>query len=952
MSKKHPAHRAAPLMSKKYPAHSSSRKPFTAATVVLVTLIAGVLVFPGEQKALAATLDAEVCTTGNNPTFNGGSGTLAEPFLISSAGNLETLARCVAASRGSSSDLAYPVNTSSVYYRQTTNIDGDDNKPIGVSITFKANYDGAGFAVHSFSQSSNQLQQGLFAQGQSCTVKNLTVSATISSTSNSADSAIGIVMGRSSGCTIDNVTAYGVVNVYSVGRAGGVVGYASGSSTLTNIRSHADVVLNRSSNAAMGGIVGDARDSTIADVEFSPKTNPFDASLSTGKMHISSGDTAPNRGGVVGYMSGTTLARAHVSVPITGTWGGTLGTYLGGLVGEARLSAGGVGSISDSSFTGSITIDNASNGVLVGGLVGRLGLPLSNSFSNGNLLIKYIGGGTGASMGGAVGTTLSGSSIHRVSSTGTFTVETDSGSWSQFYGGLVGTLASTPISQSYARVTVVRVTVGVNTQTLLGGLVGTSSGTSPISDSFAFGSVSATHSKVGGLAGSSGPITRAYSFVNVGASGQPITIGSNPSTAVADSSGVYWNAEQSGTSGTTAAGRISGSSLTLEQFSDAESVATNFPNWDFSESGVWTMGSCAPYLTWMGSSPAGLCPAVVAEAPVLTGVTAGDGQLSVAFTQGSDGGSTISNYKYSVDGTNYTALDPIDASSPVVITGLTNGTEYSVTLKAVNGQGDSLASNAMTGTPVAPAAEPDPTPAPTQNPPSSDPAPAPASEETTPPAEPTPTPTPATTPNASPAPTPTTRPAAAPTIELAPPVVSTPVAPTPPPASPAAPPAANPAPIAEAPARPGALVVGTEEILNGAIFVGTDTQELVMPAFVLMDIANRLAPDGARVEDGALVIATGQMFTSVLLVQLGEVRLAATDMGSTIQFTLNIPGFESTSMSVVLEKQTLTLAFQSVLMVTGGIVAAIFAWWFFALLRRGKNRNNPKSLRRVLSASA
>ena len=951
MSKKHPAHRAAPLMSKKYPAHSSSRKPFTAATVVLVTLIAGVLVFPGEQKALAATLDAEVCTTDNNPTFNGGSGTLAEPFLISSAGNLETLARCVAASRGSSSDLAYPVNTSSVYYRQTTNIDGDDNKPIGVSITFKANYDGAGFAVHSFSQSSNQLQQGLFAQGQSCTVKNLTVSGTISSTSNSADSAIGIVMGRSSGCTIDNVTAYGVVNVYSVGRAGGVVGYASGSSTLTNIRSHADVVLNRSSNAAMGGIVGDARDITIADVEFSPKTNPFDASLSTGKMHISSGGTAANRGGVVGYMSGTTLARAHVSVPITGTWGGTLGTYLGGLVGEARLSAGGVGSISDSSFRGSITIDNASNGVLVGGLVGLLGLPLSNSFSNGNLLIKYIGGGTGASMGGAVGTTLSGSSIHRVSSTGTFTVETDSGSWSQFYGGLVGTLASTPISQSYARVTVVRVTVGVNTNTRLGGLVGTSSGTSPISDSFAFGSVSGTHSKVGGLAYTSGPITRAYSFVNVGASGQPITIGSNPSTAVADSSGVYWNAEQSGTSGTTAAGRISGSSLTLERFSDAENVSTNFPNWDFSDSGVWTMGSCAPYLTWMGSSPAGLCPAVVAEAPVLTGVTAGDGQLSVAFTQGSDGGSTISNYKYSVDGTNYTALDPIDASSPVVITGLTNGTEYSVTLKAVNGQGDSLASNAMTGTPVAPAAEPDPTPAPTQNPPSSDPAPAPASEETTPPAEPTPTPTPATTPNASPAPTPTTRPAAAPTIELASPVVSTPVAP-PPPASPAAPPAANPAPIAEAPARPGALVVGTEEILNGAIFVGTDTQELVMPAFVLMDIANRMAPDGARVEDGALVIATGQMFTSVLLVQLGEVRLAATDMGSTIQFTLNIPGFESTSMSVVLEKQTLTLAFQSVLMVTGGIVAAIFAWWFFALLRRGKNRHNPKSLRRVLSASA
>jgi hypothetical protein len=337
-----------------------------------------------------------------------------------------------------------------------------------------------------------------------------------------------------------------------------------------------------------------------------------------------------------------------------------------------------------------------------------------------------------------------------------------------------------------------------------------------------------------------------------------------------------------------------------------------------------------------------VAPTTVPDAPTLTNVTAGDGQLSVAFTQGSDGGSSISNYKYSVDGTNYTALDPIDASSPVVITGLTNGTDYSVTLKAVNGQGDSLASNSMTGTPVAPAAEPDPTPPPAQNPPSSDPAPAPASEETTPPADPTPTPTPAATPAASPAPTPTTRPAAAPTIELAPPVVSTPVAPTPPPASPAAPPAASPAPIAEVPARPGALVVATEELLAGTIVIGTDTEELIMPAFVLMDIANRMVPNGARVEDGSLVIASGQMFTSVLLIQLGDVRLAATDMGSTIEFTLNIPGFESTSMSVVVEKQTLTLAFQSVLVVTGSIVAAILAWWFFAFTRRKKGKNSSR----------
>ncbi|NDB05302.1 MAG: fibronectin type III domain-containing protein, partial [Acidimicrobiia bacterium] len=71
---------------------------------------------------------------------------------------------------------------------------------------------------------------------------------------------------------------------------------------------------------------------------------------------------------------------------------------------------------------------------------------------------------------------------------------------------------------------------------------------------------------------------------------------------------------------------------------------------------------------------------------------------------GTDGGSAITNYKYSTDGTTYTALSPASTSSPFTISGLTNGTTYSITIKAVNAVGDSAASNAMTGTPTAPAA--------------------------------------------------------------------------------------------------------------------------------------------------------------------------------------------------------------------------------------------------------
>jgi len=89
-------------------------------------------------------------------------------------------------------------------------------------------------------------------------------------------------------------------------------------------------------------------------------------------------------------------------------------------------------------------------------------------------------------------------------------------------------------------------------------------------------------------------------------------------------------------------------------------------------------------------------------APTISSVTPANGSLTVAFTPGTDGGSAITNYKYSVDGTNYVALNPATTTSPFTISDLTNGTTYSVTIKAVNAIGDSPASNAVTGSPTAP----------------------------------------------------------------------------------------------------------------------------------------------------------------------------------------------------------------------------------------------------------
>jgi len=88
-------------------------------------------------------------------------------------------------------------------------------------------------------------------------------------------------------------------------------------------------------------------------------------------------------------------------------------------------------------------------------------------------------------------------------------------------------------------------------------------------------------------------------------------------------------------------------------------------------------------------------------APTSLVATAGDGQASISFTQGSNGGSAITNYKYSLDGTTYTALSPAATTSPITISGLTNATSYSIYLKAVNTVGDSSASSSVSVTPVA-----------------------------------------------------------------------------------------------------------------------------------------------------------------------------------------------------------------------------------------------------------
>jgi hypothetical protein len=98
--------------------------------------------------------------------------------------------------------------------------------------------------------------------------------------------------------------------------------------------------------------------------------------------------------------------------------------------------------------------------------------------------------------------------------------------------------------------------------------------------------------------------------------------------------------------------------------------------------------------------------AAVPGAPSITAVTPGNGLLSVAFTAPAfTGGVSISNYEYSTnDGTSFTACSPAQTTSPILISGLTNGITYAVRIRAVNSAGSGASSDAVSGTPETPSA--------------------------------------------------------------------------------------------------------------------------------------------------------------------------------------------------------------------------------------------------------
>ncbi len=121
---------------------------------------------------------------------------------------------------------------------------------------------------------------------------------------------------------------------------------------------------------------------------------------------------------------------------------------------------------------------------------------------------------------------------------------------------------------------------------------------------------------------------------------------------------------------------------------------TNGLSYDFRVSAVNTIGQGS------SSTTTSATPATVPDAPTIGTATAGNGQVSVAFSSPSNGGSTITGYTVTSSPGGFTGTG---ATSPIIVSGLTNGTSYTFTVTATNAIGTGSASGASnSATPAAP----------------------------------------------------------------------------------------------------------------------------------------------------------------------------------------------------------------------------------------------------------
>ena len=350
-------------------------------------------------------------------SFGGGSGTASDPYIISNAQQLAY--------------LAYTVNNgnsySGKYFEQTANIDLSAYywKPIGPTSSrpFSGNYTANPFGViTNLYIKSGYVDEGLFGCVKNATISNIGISGGYIKGGGYTGGLVGYVSGTT---TITNCYNTGEVTLNdSTSYAGGLVGATDGTTTITNCYNTGEVT-STSSKTNAGGLVGRADDETT-----------IINSYNTGSV------TSGLSGGLIGfvYSDDLTITNCYNTGNIDSSFNTRADLVAGGLVGDATLCEI---TITNSYNTGDVTVTSsyASDSFMrrvAGGLVGEANhTTITNSYNTGDVTITtsyatedviWVGGLVGE----ANHTTITNSY-----NTGDVTI-TSSNDYSGYAGGLVG----------------------------------------------------------------------------------------------------------------------------------------------------------------------------------------------------------------------------------------------------------------------------------------------------------------------------------------------------------------------------------------------------------------------------------------------------------------------------------------------------------------------------------
>lgn len=246
-----------------------------------------------------------------------GTGTEAEPYLLASGSDLAFLSANIASTE---KDYA------SAYYKVTANINLNQLAwtPIGTAeAPFKGVFDGNGMTISSLAVSSSADNKGLFGYIHQATIKDLTVSGSVS-----GGNCVALIVGRTllgtatANNVLSNLTAEGSVG--GVSNVAGIIGYVTRGTEITNCVNKAEIIATKAGNAFAGGIVG-SNDGGVLMIS---------GCSNYGTVTAENGTFV---GGIVGLArkaTGASITNCRNYANVTGKTGGSIG----GIVGTSRVA--------------------------------------------------------------------------------------------------------------------------------------------------------------------------------------------------------------------------------------------------------------------------------------------------------------------------------------------------------------------------------------------------------------------------------------------------------------------------------------------------------------------------------------------------------------------------------------------------------------------------------------